>query len=192
MVMDEIQAYITELDQPAMPLRARAALKEGAKAHVDRLLDILRDGTPNQVSNLVTIFGELCEFKALPYIIEHLEHENLMVRMNAVQALGHFADGPIVDPLVKMLRRESEVVQMWIVKSLGQTRSRDALSPLTELLHTTPSPTIRYMTIRALAMIGDPVVVDDILPYVNDADRHVQKDARDALQALGYDRSDKP
>jgi HEAT repeat protein len=52
------------------------------------------------------------------------------------------------------------------------------------VLATTNYPTLRYLIIQALGVIGDPIAIPPILTFRNDPDHHVRERVKIALQRL--------
>jgi HEAT repeat protein len=76
------------------------------------------------------------------------------------------------------------IVQLRIAALLEEVGTKSAVAPLIEVLQATRSSTLRHTIIQTLGVLGDPAAVPFIEPFVDDADHHVRKRTRIALERL--------
>lgn len=112
-----------------------------------------------------------------------LRSQNPLVGEVAARTLAYYGE-EAVEILATALTDCHALVQLSIVQSLEQIGSRQAVQPLMTVLATTNYPTLRYLIIQALGVIGDPIAIPRILTFRNDPDHHVRERVKIALQRL--------
>lgn len=152
------------------------------------LIEVLDGNQPRQLVNAMSVLEQIggCHAaKALPALLALQSHAHPWVRMSSAKAIGILGSEDDADALINWLNAEHDVlVQIWIVISLGKLESTRSVDPLIHALQRTESSTMRYTIIRALGDLGDARAADAIRAYLNDEDRHVRKDAQQALLKL--------
>lgn len=118
-----------------------------------------------------------------------LRHADAEVRRAAVRMLGDLgADHPeVVPPLLACVEQESEApaVRASAAAALGQLKQAQAVPALSELAAVADA-TVRLAAVRALGLIGGPVVLPTLRGVLNtDQDPAVRAAAVDALGAIG-------
>lgn len=164
---------------------ARGEMIQEIESIQDDLLAGIETGSIKQVANAVIVMGESglpCFEEKLCDLLRH--HENSVVRSNAAKMLGNYSSEQVLDCLTKVLNHDSEVVGMWILVSLGKIGGDKAKQVLLDYLHSSPSHTMIYMTLRALGDIGDEDLIPVITPYLTHEKNHVQTDAQLALEKI--------
>lgn len=187
--LKDADALIQDLDTTDIGLnqRAQATLVLLGESVVEHLIAVLQTGSVRQRSNAVLVLGKIGDAKAFESLCHLRTDPSLAIRVNNASAIGFINTPQAVNSLVDWLEWEDEpIVQSMIVKSLAAKQDRRCTMPLLEALKRKGSPSVRYLIIRALGNLGDPIAIDSILPFVNDADHHVKHDARLALEKLGY------
>lgn len=171
----------------ALNQEAQARLVALGEPVVDSPISVLHTGSIRQCANAVLVLGKIGNPRAIEPMCALSVDPTLAVRVNCASALGLIDDPQVVSFLVDWLGWEKEaIVQSMIVKSLADKQDKRSIAPLSGALKQMESPCVRYMLIRALGNLGDPVAIESILPFVNDEDHHVRRDAKLALEKLGY------
>ncbi len=187
MTESTIEELILDLDslETATRLNARKSLvKLGSKA-VHPLLATLQGDQIRQCADAVVILGEIGNEQSIMPLLNIRRHDHVLLRINSAKALGKLGDAQIEDYLIAWLNTEPEIlVQMELVSSLVQIGSKKAVNVLVDMLTTTESSTLRYLSICLLSDIGDCGVVAKIRPYLNDPDHHVREYAKAAVDKL--------
>jgi len=163
-------------------------------AIVPQVIESLTYTSVKQMISLITILGEIKDERAITPLCDLLlNHNNLMIRSKAAEALGCFHNPQTIDALIQSLNnpQESEVVMMWVVASLGTISDSRTYTALISYLEQIESSTMQYMTIRALGHLGNKNAIPYIAPFLNNDDHHVRRDAEIALSHLGYGMSSK-
>lgn len=94
---------------------------------------------------------------AVAGLIEALEHEDWLVRLHAVEALGKLKSPDAVDPLLRTLFNERDsAIREDVVRTLGAIRDARAVDYLVVLMK---EPGLRLLAVEALGHIGDRRVV---------------------------------
>jgi HEAT repeat protein len=174
-----------------LQVRVRMAAQNELVAYgsvaVEPLIRLVQNGSLRQVAAAITVLAQIGDPRAIAPLTDTLRiSQYALLRMNAAQALAEFKDPAAVGALLAALNDEDELVLTWVVTSLAALRDIRAVEPLITLLNRAPSSEIRYMAIRALGDLGDKRAVEPIRCFINDDNRHVQRDAVSALEKLTH------
>ena len=112
-----------------------------------------------------------------------LRSRNPLVGELAARTLERYGEGA-VETLTAALPDCHVLVQLNIIQVLEQIGSHKAVRPLMAMLATTDYPTLRFLTIQALGVLGDPAAAPLIRSYANDPDHHVRERVVIALERL--------
>jgi len=94
---------------------------------------------------------------AVAGLVEALQHEDWLVRLHAVEALGKLKSPDAVDPLLRALFNERDsAIREDVVKALGTIRDVRAVDYLVVAMK---EPGLRLLAVEALGHIGDRRVV---------------------------------
>ncbi len=187
--LENIEGLLEDLDATDIFLsqEAQARLVVLGVAVVEHLISVLQTGSVRQRANAALVLGTIGNTRAIDPLYALSTDPSLTVRVNCASALGLIDDPRVVSSLIDWLEREEKaVVQSMIVKSLADKQDKRSTIPLIGALKRVESPSVRYIIIRALGNLGDPVAIESILPFVDDEDYHVKHDAKLALEKLGY------
>ncbi|MBA3870958.1 MAG: HEAT repeat domain-containing protein, partial [Anaerolineae bacterium] len=173
----------------------------------DNLLE--NDGTPvetplsqtvNKYNDLTTQIRELADNEQaediLLFLMGHLQHIKVLVRLQAVEALGYTRNTGAISPLVDAMEHDSDNgVKAAAAQSLGIIGNILATPFLVEVLQSemrSPSEAkVRWMSAEALSFIADPSAIDPLLealsrnytPFEKEAS-DIREAARDALVSI--------
>ncbi|MCS6290554.1 MAG: HEAT repeat domain-containing protein [Nitrospira sp.] len=90
-------------------------------------------------------------------LIQALEHDDWLVRLHAVEALGKLKSPDSVDPLLRALFNERDsAIREDVVRALGAIRDARAVDYLVTVMK---EPGLRLLAVEALGQIGDPRAV---------------------------------
>lgn len=187
--LENTDELIEDLDTTDIGLNqdAQARLVILGVSVMERLISVLQTGSIRQRANAVLVLGKIGDAKAIDSLCALSVDPSLAVRVNCASALGLIDKPRVVSFLIDWLGWEEEaVVQSMIVKSLADKQDKRSIISLVSALKQAESSYVRYMIIRALGNLGDPIAIESILPFVDDEDHHVRHDAKVALEKLGH------
>jgi HEAT repeat protein len=84
-----------------------------------------------------------------------------------------------------MIGDSSPAVREQVARTLGTLADKSAIDAMVTQLAMEPKPQVKVELLRALARMGDPRVVPQVLRLLNDPSARVKTAAADALRALG-------
>jgi general secretion pathway protein G len=137
--------------------------------------------------------------RAVPQLIEALEHESPQIRLVVCDILGEIRNPSAVDPLIKMLQDKDEYgvsIASVAARALGLIGEPKAIKPLLDLLDSDRiklDVELRYEVIRALGILRATEAVDKIRKFVDDkATLYITKKmvAMAAMEALARLRAE--
>jgi HEAT repeat protein len=106
---------------------------------------------------------------AVPALVEALKHEEWLVRLHAVEALGKVKAPAAVPPLLFVLFNDRDsAVREDSVRALGEIGSPETVEFLVTVLK---DPTLRPLAVEALGRIGDHRAVPVLIDIVTGANR---------------------
>lgn len=145
-------------------------------------------------------------------LIQQLNHENTITRLNAVKALGEAKDARAVDPLIAVLKDEkcgstaanalakigqpsvaplcialkddSPVARRNAAMALGKIKDSSAVKPLIAALND-ENPIVRRNAAKALGEIHDNSAVEPLTVALKDDSPIVRRNAALALKGMG-------
>ncbi len=154
------------------------------KRAVDDLLEALLNSTTKQRWIIISILGKIGDPRAIPDISDSLKFQNRAIQIAAAQCLGDIGDDLAIPALLEALSSADPTLQIWIVQALGKLAAKQAVTALIQLVHETPSPTVRYNAIEALGRIGNDQVIGDLKLHANDENHHVRDRVQTAITQL--------
>ena len=120
--------------------------------------------------------------KVIEAMLQLIKDEDKFVRRTAIEVINGSKDPRTVDYLIDALADEDWWVRERTVDALAAVGSRRAVKPLLELAE--KDERSRPIVMQALANIGDQAVAVELLPYLEDPEPNVQKEALNALAVL--------
>ena len=158
---------------------------DGVSAAVAKLLRKAATADDEATSeSAVTAIVALGE-PAIPALSAALTDGDEEVRGAAVDALGRFRVGAVIDPLLRALNDQSWEVRLKAVEALGTARDRRAVKPLLDRYHEDDDPQVRYECLTSLGLIGDSGAVDLLVKETGNTDPYARMWAMDALCEMG-------
>lgn len=162
----------------------KLAINEVRNMASEEALPLLIAALESKNSDVLSdISKALLSFKdmALPYLIKALSGDSWHVRQGASYALGKLgANG--LNKLMAMVPENEEDVDYWMVQTLSHMGS-DAVQYLIKIFKH-PNQKIRIAAIRAAQNIKDPLMVEALLPLLDEQSWPVRKAAYDTLEAI--------
>lgn len=120
--------------------------------------------------------------KVIEAMLQLIKDDDKFVRRTAIEVINSSKDPRTVDHLIDALADEDWWVRERTVDALAAVGSRRAVKPLLTLAERDERS--RPIVMQALANIGDQAVAVDLLPYLEDPEPNVQKEALNALAVL--------
>jgi len=174
----------------------------------------LKDRRPDVRATIIEVLGRMGQVVVDP-LIEALNEQDWALRQAAVRVLGQTNDERAVFPLSEVLHDEDSRVREAAAESLDKlgfpldlfseywyvvakkdwkravSLGDNVLGPLVNALHD-PEGEVRQEAARALGMIGDPSVIDELRPLLTDEEWYVRDTAISALEKLGVIVEEEP
>ncbi len=167
-------------------LKAQNVLVQEGESAVEPLIGLARTGSIRQVTGAVGLLAQFGDQRAIEPLIALLDAEQPLVRLAAAKGLAEFKVPRVVEALLSKLNDPNELVQTWAISSLSALHDEQAVKPLLAFLDQGCCDELCYMVIRALGDLGDPSAIDSIVRFLDSENRHIKRDARNALVKLGY------
>jgi HEAT repeat protein len=144
------------------------------------LLGSSRIEVRNIVASLLVQFGR----RAVPYLLDGLNHPNEDVRKFVADILGLTGDGQAVEDLCKTALEDGEPnVVAASIEALGKIRSPQALPALYKIFEN--SEIMKVEAAEAIGLIGEPESAEFLEKYLDTEDEIVKYAIIDALGNLG-------
>lgn len=127
--------------------------------------------------------------KALP-ALRHIccRHEEVAVRIQAIQALGAHGDHDSVSLLFEMLEEEEEIIAHYASQALAKIGGDKTLQSLLEILKN-GSGRKKILALSALELIGNPACIPYLIECLFDRNDEVREAATRALQYIPDQRA---
>ena len=157
--MDDIDALnVLEaevgLNAPIDPLDEIPLEDDTPRYNPDHMLPLLHSENLQQRMLAARAFYKIQEPRAVPRLIELLDDDSPLVRVNVAYALGRNPSETAVDALINQLASDSHgYVRKAVVWALGNCRDVRCLAPLTDALRTDISA-VRLWAASSLAQMG--------------------------------------
>lgn len=122
--------------------------------------------------------------RVVPALISALPMLSRALQGMIIELLGTLRDKRAVLPLIQILNGEDTVLQLVSIQALRRIGDTRALKSLLVILENTESSGVRYTIIETLGELGDSRVVEPIRQYKDDANHHVRRRVKRALEKL--------
>ncbi len=132
--------------------------------------------------------GESKEKKAVPLLVDLIKSEQQEeIKITAIEALGKIGSDSSVNALVDMLGKKNDnQVRIAACNALGKIKSPDAMEPLLGVAGTVGEDRdARLFSLWALGSIGDERAVPLLTSLLDDPDKYISYNARQALKTIG-------
>ena len=133
---------------------------------------------------LARVLGSSQDSRALPALINQLDHPNAVVRQAVAESLVTLGHKQAVPPLLAKLNDPDTDMRQAVIQSLGQLGDKQAVPPLLAKLDDSDAD-VRRTVIRALGQLGDKQAVPPLLAKLDDSDAYVRRTVVRALGELG-------
>lgn len=137
------------------------------------------------------VHDEFLKTGAIKALRAALKDEVWDVRRNAAVVLGWVGGREAVEELIELVEWDPD----WHVReqsagALGLMRDRRAVDPLVNALSSDRDFPVRLYCARALGNLGDPRAVPALGAALQDENKEVRREARDALWAIGGEEAE--
>lgn len=198
---DKLGAYrATEAIPHLINLIDDKAIYQDEERVSERALHALKQMGPPVLEYLLTVFdkiedlpaatgllGFLGDSRAVSILLNLLDNQSMIVRKEAVEALGRILDERAVEPLIHVAQNDrAPRVRYSALAALGELGDGRALTPLVEMLVDDSNHPIQMRAAMALGQIGDPSAIPALESLVNqdETDDFVRREAQNALDKL--------
>lgn len=161
---------------------ARDAKLVGAVPHLVEQLALKR----LPATLVIGALGAIGDARAQRPLLAHLQDSSVEVRLAALRALEPIIDRRAAEPLVQCLGDKHKEMRWRAIDYLGRLRSRLATKPLLAIARGSDLPEARHAA-AAVAAIGDPRAIDDLLALLTHSDRLLRRLAVQALSTVKTD-----
>jgi HEAT repeat protein len=148
------------------------------------LVDLMRNGTPDQQLSAVKALGEVEDPRILKLTLEALKKPNIMVRLAALEILKRIADPSAYDPVERLLGDKEVNMRVAAIATATACGGTRALTRLVRMLKDA-SWEVRREAVKALGRLGDGAAVEGLCGALGDHDHDVRETAAVALGRLG-------
>jgi HEAT repeat protein len=152
------------------------------------LVDLMRNGTPEQQLSAVKALGEVDDPRILKLTLEALKKPNIMVRLAALEILKRAADPSIYDTVERLLKDKEVNIRVAATATCAVCGGGRAVPSLAHMLKDL-SWEVRREAVKALGKIGDTAAVDGLCVALQDKDHDVRETAAVALGKIGDPRA---
>jgi HEAT repeat protein len=170
----------------------------GDEQAIQPLMNILSDPSSSDCDSAANALGELKAVQAVPLLMPLLDEINddhyATIPFTAIRALGMIGDPAAVPKLISIMEKKNynfynDSLPQDAVNALGAIKDRRAVAPL---LRSLSDQHLRKDSIKALAKIGDPGAIDELLEWQKKDG--IEKEEREliseALEKLGWKPTD--
>ncbi|HPZ07658.1 MAG TPA: GT4 family glycosyltransferase PelF [Candidatus Eremiobacteraeota bacterium] len=165
--IEEIFKYILSFD-PSVREKGRTLLSELKNTfELQKLAELARERDFKIKYYVLEQLGKFQYKSTIKSLIQFLSDENILIQRKAERILDEIEIEDKYDYLLSLIREGSLSTRLYSIKTLGLARQVNAVLPLVHLLKDKESE-IRYHTIDALRLIGDPRSDEEIIKCLKD------------------------
>ncbi len=188
-LFQQLEAWDT---QARLPVKLESSIAtDGSDTPLERNIQ-----TYQSLTSQIREIADGADDEVLDGLVTYLQHANMMVRSQAIAALGFTGNAAAVEPLVTILRQSgSYEVQAAIAQALGLLGSRSATAALIEFLQSDMThkgeAKVRFACAQSLSFIADPAAIDPLIETLTRdygsfeiAVADLREAARDALVSI--------
>jgi HEAT repeat protein len=103
-----------------------------------------------------------------------LKDRSASLRLAALKGLGRLGYVKAAPTIREFFSSPDPRMRRVSALAAGQLRDHEAIPHLLEMLHNDSSPLVRPVAAEALALIGDPQVLSELLPLVEDSNAYLR------------------
>ncbi|MDY0018744.1 MAG: HEAT repeat domain-containing protein [Anaerolineae bacterium] len=129
--------------------------------------------------------GHIGDHRAGPVLVEALKDRSASLRLAALKGLGRLGYVKAAPTIREFFSSPDPRMRRVSALAAGQLRDHEAIPHLLEMLHNDSSPLVRPVAAEALALIGDPQVLSELLPLVEDSNAYLRASLGPVLCTLG-------
>jgi HEAT repeat protein len=155
------------------------------------LVDLMRNGTPDQQLSAVKALGDVDDPRILKLALEALRKPNIMVRLAALEILKRIADPSAYDPVERLLADKDVNMRVAAVAAVTTCGGARALPRLMRMLKDT-SWEVRREAVKALGRLGDAKAVEGLCRALRDHDHDVREAAAIVLGRIADPQAIRP
>jgi serine/threonine-protein kinase len=180
---------------------------------VDKLIPLIEDEAEHVRRGAVEVLNELADADAIRALLSAIKDRDWWVRERAADALVKIGGPKVVEAMIELIRDDDEFIRRTAIEVLASAQDIAAFDQLLDSLEDSDwwvreraidalgalgdaravpvlvkamakDPHTRLVAIRALGEMGAVNAIRDILPYVNDAEAAICKQAIQTLSLL--------
>jgi HEAT repeat protein len=155
------------------------------------LVDLMRNGTPDQQLSAVKALGDVDDPRILKLALEALRKPNIMVRLAALEILKRIADPSAYDPVERLLADKDVNMRVAAVAAVTTCGGIRALPRVMRMLKDT-SWEVRREAVKALGRLGDAKAVEGLCRALRDHDHDVREAAAIVLGRIADPQAIRP
>ena len=174
---------------------AQALGNIGGNQAIDTLIKLLDKEQPFNLRKWVLrTIQEKKIYEALNSILAILKNDHLIIRENAILALGEIGNEKAILPIIDCLEDKEEWIRIYALKSLGKIgkkSNKDVINPLIKSLADS-SYICRTFAADSLGKLGDKKAISPLINSLNDTDTFVQRKVALGLIKVGNEEVAEP
>jgi len=155
------------------------------------LVDLMRNGTPDQQVSAVKALGEVEDPRVLKLSLEALKKPNAMLKLAALDILKRLADPSAYDAVERLLSDKEVNMRVAAIATAASCGGTRAVPKLLRMLKDT-SWEVRREAVKTLGRLGEGAAVDGLCGALGDHDHDVRETAAGALGTIGDPRAIRP
>lgn len=153
-----------------------------ARAAAPSIQAALADPDPSVQIQAIQTVAQFGGEGGLRLVMAKVDSPNPSVRDAAIESLPKFGEGA-VQALTSLLSYGNVDIRVGAIRALGAMGTRESLLYLRKIL-ADQSPLVRYYACLTLGETGDPSVLEDVAPYLDDKDANVREAANETFARM--------
>jgi len=137
--------------------------REVVEFPVNEIVDIAKNDPEVSIRVYATASLRRGGKKAVPPLLESMNHENKYVRIQSCKSLGMIGDKRAVEPLIAKLNSTKKTERMAVIIALGDIGDTRAVEPLIKILLKATEESGWRDAAKALAKIGDKRAIEPLV-----------------------------
>jgi len=185
-MVEMLEGYMNEPGPRDLPVVKTLVIALGdlhAKEAVPVLIAAVR-GYVGARSLAAAALGQIGDVQACPVLVEALADPSASLRLAALRSLGRLACPGTASIIREFLTSGDPRLRRVAAITLGHLHNRDSIPKLIEIAREDPSPLVRPVAVEALGLIGDPRVLEHLVPLAKDTNAYVRAALSQALCLL--------
>ncbi len=181
-----LEGYMNEPGPRDLPVVKTLVIALGdlrAKEAVSVLMAAVR-GYVGARSLAAASLGQIGDRQACAVLVEALGDPSSSLRLAALRSLGRLSCSGTAPVVREFLTSVDPRLRRVAAITLGHLRDRDSIPQLITMAREDPSPLVRPVAVEALGLIGDPRVLEHLMPLAKDTNAYVRAALSQALCLL--------